>query len=380
MAFSNHLSFPDRRDVMRGGASLSFGALTSLLFSGASRVLAAPLQGGAPEIDQLVLRIVTDSYQMATAQNAKVGNVEIKRFGFAVGDHPPSKAILSEFGLSMHASSTIGAQQRNVLVDFGYTPQTLLNNLELLGVDPGAIDALVLSHGHYDHFGGLAGFLQATSGKLKPDLPFYFGGEECFCARQWLAPPMKGDFGAINRDALKDAKLSIMSSPGPAKVADHGFTTGRIDLTSFEKVLAPSAMKIGRTGAFGCFPEEFSEEERQKGVIPDQFRHEIGTAFNLKGRGLIVLTSCSHRGVVNVVKQAQAASGVEKVHAVVGGFHLAPHKEDYLRETVKALGALNPDFVIPLHCSGEPFFEIMKAEMPAKLLRGYTGTEFVFSA
>jgi 7,8-dihydropterin-6-yl-methyl-4-(beta-D-ribofuranosyl)aminobenzene 5'-phosphate synthase len=84
--------------------------------------------------------------------------------------------------------------------------------------------------------------------------------------------------------------------------------------------------------------------------------------------------------VVNVVKQAQAASGVEKVHAVVGGFHLAPHKEDYIRETIKGLAALSPDFVIPLHCSGEPFFEIMKAEMPAKLLRGYTGTEFVFSA
>jgi 7,8-dihydropterin-6-yl-methyl-4-(beta-D-ribofuranosyl)aminobenzene 5'-phosphate synthase len=380
MNFSNHLSIPDRRDVIRGGASLTFGALTALLFEGAQPAQAAPLDGGAPEIDQLVLRIVTDSYQMATAPDAKVGNVEIKRFGFAVGDHPPGKAILSEFGLSLHAESRLGTQQRAVLIDYGYTPQTLLNNLELLGVDPGAIDALVLSHGHYDHFGGLAGFLQATSGKLKPGLPFYIGGEECFCARQWLAPPMKGDFGPIDRDALKNAKLSIMFSPGPAKVADHGFTTGRIDLTSFEKVLSPSAMKIGRSGAFGCFPEEFSEEERQKGVIPGQFRHEIGTAFNLKGRGLIVLTSCSHRGVVNIVKQAQAASGVEKIHAVVGGFHLAPHKEDYVRETVKALGALNPDFVIPLHCSGEPFFEIMKVEMPTKLLRGYTGSQFTFSA
>jgi 7,8-dihydropterin-6-yl-methyl-4-(beta-D-ribofuranosyl)aminobenzene 5'-phosphate synthase len=78
-------------------------------------------------------------------------------------------------------------------------------------------------------------------------------------------------------------------------------------------------------------------DERAKVAVPDQFRHEIATSFNLKGRGLIVLTSCSHRGVVNTVKQAQVASGVQKVHAVIGGFHLAPYPEDYVRETVLAL-------------------------------------------
>jgi 7,8-dihydropterin-6-yl-methyl-4-(beta-D-ribofuranosyl)aminobenzene 5'-phosphate synthase len=76
-----------------------------------------------------------------------------------------------------------------------------------------------------------------------------------------------------------------------------------------------------------------SEDERTKAVVPDQFRHEIATAFNLKGRGLIVLTSCSHRGVINAIKQAQEASGISKVHAVIGGFHLAPYKEVYVRRT-----------------------------------------------
>jgi 7,8-dihydropterin-6-yl-methyl-4-(beta-D-ribofuranosyl)aminobenzene 5'-phosphate synthase len=210
-----------------------------------------------------------------------------------------------------------------------------------------------------------------------PKLPIYLGGEECFCARQWLAPPTKGDFGALDRNAIQSADLLIIFSPGPAIVADHAFTTGRIDLTSFEKVLTPSALKIGRTGGFGCYPEVFTEEERQMGTVPDQFRHEIGTAINLKGRGLVILPSCSHRGIVNIIKQAQSASGVQKVHAVVGGFHLAPQKEECIRDTVKALGEINPEFVIPLHCGGEAFYEIMKAEMPSKLLRGFTGTEFV---
>ncbi len=93
-----------------------------------------------------------------------------------------------------------------------------------------------------------------------------------------------------------------------------------------------------------------------------------------------MLTSCSHRGVVNAIKQAQAASGIDKVHAVIGGFHLAPYKEDYLRETMASLEAINLDYVVPLHCTGEAFYEMAKAEMPSKLLRSYTGTRFVFSA
>ena len=111
----------------------------------------------------------------------------------------------------------------------------------------------------------------------------------------------------------------------------------------------------------------------------DQFRHEIATAFNLKGRGLIILTACSHRGVVNAIRQAQTASGVDKVHAVIGGFHLAPYQPDYLRETLVALKEIEPDYVIPLHCCGEAFYEMAKAEIPGKLVRAYTGTRLIFS-
>jgi 7,8-dihydropterin-6-yl-methyl-4-(beta-D-ribofuranosyl)aminobenzene 5'-phosphate synthase len=78
------------------------------------------------------------------------------------------------------------------------------------------------------------------------------------------------------------------------------------------------------------------------------------------------------------IKQAQAVSGVKKVHPVIGGFHLAPYKEDYVRKTIMALEDIDADFVIPLHCTGEPFYEMAKTEMSSKLLRSYTGTRFVF--
>jgi 7,8-dihydropterin-6-yl-methyl-4-(beta-D-ribofuranosyl)aminobenzene 5'-phosphate synthase len=378
MALRYPLAHATRRDLFYAGGAFALGTLLSLIAASGTPACAAPLPSVAPQIDQLSIRIIVDNYQMAVAQDATAGNVDVKRYGFALGAFPPSRALLSEFGLSLLATSRRGAESRSTLVDFAYTPQTLLNNLDLLGIDPATIDALVLSHGHFDHYGGLAGFLEQTKGRRKPKLPIYLGGEECFCARQWTAPPVRGDFGALDRRALETADLSIMFSPGPALVAEHGFTTGRIELASFEKVLSPSTMKIGRTGVLGCYPEEFTAEERQKATIPDQFRHEIGTAFHIKGRGLVILTSCSHRGVVNVIEQARRASGVSKIHAIVGGLHLAPQNEGYVRQTVDALRAIDPDYVVPLHCSGEPFYEIMKAEMPTKLLRGYTGTEFTF--
>jgi len=370
-----------RRNVVCGGGAALFSAVVATLMGSAKPVRAEMITGKVPEIDRVAVRVVVDSYQFAVAPSRKVANVEIEHFGWGIGGgKPPGKTLISEFGLSMHVESRRGTETRNVLMDFGFTPDALVNNANLVGIDPAALDALVLSHGHYDHFGGLAGFLKQNSGKLKAKLPIYIGGEEAFCSREWTAPPVHGDFGALDRKALEDANVAVTYVEGPALVADHGFTTGQIGQTSFEKLLSPSAMKIGVDHGIGCYADKLPEDERTQTVIPDQFRHEIAAAFNLRGRGLIVLTSCSHRGVINAIKQAQAVSGVDKVHAVIGGFHLAPYKEDYVGDTITALKSIDIDYVVPLHCTGEPFYEMAKAEIPNKLLRSYTGTRFNFTA
>ena len=369
-----------RRAVLRGGGAAAVAVALDVLFGGLKRAQAQEAGVAVPEISRLAVRVVTDSFQIAIAPSFKRDNIVVERFGWALGDAPPDKAIVSEFGLSLHAASVRGDETRNVLIDFGFTSNALNNNLELLGVDPSMLDALVLSHGHYDHFGGMAGFLRAAEGKVKPGTPFVIGGEECFCARQWTAPPLPGNFGAIDRSALRAAMLTVVSAERPSLIADHAFITGQVPLTTFEKVLSPSKMTVGVNGGFGCYPDKLPADERQSGAIPDKFSHEIATVYNLKGRGLIVLTSCSHRGVVNIVQRAQAASGVSKVHAVMGGFHLAPFDENYVRRVIAGLKEINPDYVVPMHCTGEPFWDLARAEMPNKLLRAYTGTRFVFNA
>jgi 7,8-dihydropterin-6-yl-methyl-4-(beta-D-ribofuranosyl)aminobenzene 5'-phosphate synthase len=371
-------SMVKRRDVLCGSGAAAFATLVSSLLAGSRPTHAAALPGAAPAIDKLTVTVVSDSYQLAVAPNATIGDLEIQHFGFALSDLPPSKALLSEFGLALHAESQSGGETRRVLIDFGFTSEVLNNNLDLLKIDPTTLDALVLSHGHYDHFGGLVGFLERNEGRLKPKLPLYLGGEECFCSREWKAPPTKGNFGALDRKALAQADLAVTYTERPSAIASHAFTTGQIELASFENVLAPTAMTIGARDGIGCYADKLPEDERTQTVIPDQFRHEIAVAYNLKGRGLVILTSCSHRGVVNIVKRAQTASGERRVHAIVGGFHLAPQKEDYVRETVAALKEIDPDYIIPMHCTGDVFYDLAKVEMPGKLVRSYTGTRFIF--
>jgi 7,8-dihydropterin-6-yl-methyl-4-(beta-D-ribofuranosyl)aminobenzene 5'-phosphate synthase len=369
-----------RRDVLCGGGASALTLMIAALLGDTQPARAETISGSVPEIDALAVRVVVDSFQFAVAPSRSLEGVEIQHFGWGIRkDSPPGRTLVSEFGLAMHVETRRGTQTRSTLVDFGFTPDALINNTELLGIDPSVLDALVLSHGHYDHFGGLVGFLQKYKSRLKPKLPLYVGGEDCFCSRQWTGPPVRGDFGVLDRQALKEANLSVTYAEGASLVADHGFTSGQIGLRSFEKLLSPTAMKIGVEGGVGCYAERLPENERTQTVVPDQFRHELAIGFNLKGKGLVVLTSCSHRGVVNAVRQAQAASGIEKVHALIGGFHLAPYQDDYVQQTVAALKEINIDYVIPLHCTGEPFYDKARAEMPGKVLRSYTGTRFVFS-
>jgi 7,8-dihydropterin-6-yl-methyl-4-(beta-D-ribofuranosyl)aminobenzene 5'-phosphate synthase len=361
-----------------GGAGFVTAMMAAMVAAGRTAP-ARSLERAVPEVDRLAVRIVTDNVVIQFVPTEQRGNLTIERRsgGNTAPDTQPRNALNGEWGLSMHAQSQRGGEERNVLVDFGYTPEVLLNNLSILKIDPSTFDALVLSHGHYDHFGGMVGFLAANKRALKDRMPLYIGGEDAFCIRKVGA----GNFGALDRGAIMDADLSLMMAEGPAIVADHAFTTGRIGQVSFEKPLQPTQEIIGIFDGFGCFPEKMPAAKNIGQYIPDDFDHEIGTVYMVKGRGLVVLTSCSHRGVINTVKAAQKASGIDKVHAVIGGFHIVPPLgDDYIRQTIDAFREIDPDYLVPAHCTGDRFYDLAREAMGEKVIHSAVGTRFVFAA
>ncbi|HEX2114610.1 MAG TPA: MBL fold metallo-hydrolase [Alphaproteobacteria bacterium] len=364
-----------RRAFLKNSAALAGSALIGGDVIHAHAANAAPIE--VPVVDRLIVRVLLDSSHDIFLGAQQVNGVEIQR---ARGASDFRRSLHNQWGLSLLLESQRAAEPRTLLLDFGYTPEALINNMEILGVDPRRIDALIVSHGHYDHFGGLIGFLQKYRAILPAELKLYAGGEENFCHRLNRAPAQGQftDFGVLDRRQLTGLRVTTVLADRPTVISGHAFTTGPIQRTGFEKVLPNTMVEYGTKDGLGCDASHFTSAELNGKIVPDEHLHEHATCFNVKDRGLVVITSCGHVGIINTIRQAQQVSGVRKLHALIGGFHLGPAPLPYIAQSVAELKTLEPDVVVPMHCSGVNFVQAMREQMPDKLLISSTGSRISF--
>lgn len=323
----------------------------------------------APVVDHLSVRVVVDSFYERFPADAAHPLVNIEYVKQVPGRQMTTLA--GEWGLSLHLESAGAGAKAQYLLDFGYTPEILNRNFDLLDIDPARIDGLILSHGHRDHYGGLAGFVGQHRSRMRDDLALFVGGDNIFSER-WIKAPGKGDerisWGALDRTLLRAQNVAPVCCETP-RVLEGAFTSGYIERTSFEKVTG---------GSMVAGEDHFTDAERRGKLVPDLHPEEHAACYIVQGRGLVVISSCGHTGILNTVKTAMKVSNVDRLHAVIGGFHLGPTPLDYVEHTIDELEALAPDVVVPMHCSGANFIESMRRRMPDRLVTAYVGARFTF--
>lgn len=364
-----------RRDVLKASAAFAAAAAAGG-FSCVEVASAAPIQ--VPVVDKLALRVLIDSSHDLFFKPSEVHGVSITPAPRPSDFH---QILHNQWGLSLYIQSQRGDEQRTLMLDYGYSPEALLNNIAITKVDPSKVNALIVSHGHFDHWGGLMGFLDKYRDKLPADVKLYAGGEDNFCHRvQPIGNGQFSDFGTLDRRELAARKVTTVLCETPTVIEGHAFTTGKITRASIEKVLPNTFVERKIENGLGCDASHFVAAELQGKIVADEHVHEHATCFNLKDKGLVVISSCGHVGIVNSVRQAQEVSGVQKVHAIVGGFHLGPAPKDYLTQVVAEIKKLQPDVVIPMHCSGANFIQATREQMPENLIVTTTGTQITFGA
>ena len=345
-----------RRDFLK--ASVAAGAM---LMAGDFIKKEEAIARGASaisEAEKITITVITDNYYDVTVPSKKMA----KRYVIDPGTPIVNWGLHAEHGLAFHIETDVKGVSHSFLFDYGTDFQGVLRNMELLNIDFSKLEALTVSHGHWDHYLTLVEVLKAKKALMRKGIPLYVG-KETFVERFYRRPDgLIMSLGQLKREDIEALGfVKIVEVEDPTQIVPGAYLTGKIEMgTDYEKGQPPLVIKRGDQ-----FPQDF-------------FIGEQVVVLNLKGRGLVVLSGCAHRGIINGVRQAQKITGIEKIHAVIGGFHLTGARPEVIQRTIADIKAATPDYIVPTHCTSFPAIAAFAKEMPDQFILSTAGTRFIF--
>jgi 7,8-dihydropterin-6-yl-methyl-4-(beta-D-ribofuranosyl)aminobenzene 5'-phosphate synthase len=340
----------------------------------ARRAAPRPAEGAAVDpitlepVDELVVTILVDNgydglmADLGPARRARADGLpavtapqfeELRTF----------QGLVAEHGFSALVTVRRGGTSHTLLFDTGVSPDGLATNAERLGIDVGEIQAVVLSHGHFDHAGGFLGLSRLRAGRGLP-----LTVHPLVWSKRRFAVPGRPhwDLPTLSRPALEAEGFRVVERRQPSLLLDDAvLVTGEVDRTTeFEHGLP------------------FHDAYRDGGWEPDPLvLDEQALVVHVRGQGLVVLVGCGHAGPVNIARHALRLTGIGHLHALLGGFHLSGAAfEPVIGPTVDAFAELAPEVLVPAHCTGWKAQHRFATELAGAFVPNAVGTVYTFAA
>ena len=237
--------------------------------------------------------------------------------------------LKSKHGLAFFIQAKIDDKEVTIIMDTGPSSDQLLHNADKMGINLQKTDIVTLSHGHYDHTGGLIGTLK----KIKKRV-LVIAYPKIFDPKLKIMPHLKFIGTPCKPSDIESAGGVPLLTIDPVKIVNGITTTGEVQrTTAFERI-----------GGF------LTVHNRR--LIEDIMLDDQGLIINLESKGLVVIAGCAHSGIINTIKHAQNITEINRVYAVLGGFHLINADDERIQATVDELKKLDPKFIGPCHCTG----------------------------
>jgi 7,8-dihydropterin-6-yl-methyl-4-(beta-D-ribofuranosyl)aminobenzene 5'-phosphate synthase len=267
---------------------------------------------------------------------------------------------IAEHGLSLLVTVTRGDRSHTFLFDTGVSPNGMIANMDRLQVEAKDVEAIVCSHGHFDHTGGLDGLVRRLGSASMPVLI-----HPDFWNRRRVQVPggLTREIPTTSRSALQGAGFDIVEDRQPSFLFDRSvLVTGEVERT---------------TGYEPGFPVQEAwvndHWEPDPLVLDDQ-----AIIVNVRDRGLVIFTGCGHAGIVNIARYALALTGESRVYGLFGGFHLnGPLYEPLIGRVCQDLGAMQPSLIVPAHCTGWRAQHALARAFESAYVPDCVGTRFV---